>query len=83
MTINSKFNLSIEKFEDYCSGQLYDVDPVIKCPNSMVIDVFKTEKFYDDKLVNEALLERNCEKLEKIYLNMYPGGSGMQVIFIT
>ena len=55
----------------------YFNDPVFRCPNSIVIDIYNTDQFYVD--ADADWVQDNCSMSEKIYMNMYPSGRGMEV----
>ena len=58
----------------------YYIDPIYRCPNSMKINIFNAETFYDSCVIDESFLLKNCDPVEKIFVQMYPGGAGMEVI---
>ena len=55
-------------------------NPIYICPNSMKIDIFESEITLKEP-VDMMDLVNTCNNVERIMMNMYPGGSGMEVNF--
>ena len=57
----------------------YYQNPIFLCPNSIQLNVYTSSEALNSEL-NINLLEDSCTNIERIYLNMYPGGSVCEVI---
>ena len=66
------------KIKDLPSGYQ---KPLYICPNSMQIDIFNSETVLSEP-VDLLQLVNECNNIERIMLNMYPGGSGLEVILV-
>ena len=64
--------------EDLPSGYQ---SPIYTCPNSMQFDVYSAKEELLGP-IDQIDLVRSCKIIEKILLNMYPGGSGMEVCWL-
>ena len=56
----------------------YYLAPRYKCPNSAQFNIYEGPSHYDG-LIDTSFLVEKCVPVEKIFLNMYPGGQGLQV----
>ena len=55
--------------------------PLYLCPNSIQFDIFKAEVQLTEPIDLSDLIN-TCRNDERILMNMYPGGSGMEVFFL-
>ena len=81
LRVNSK-ELLPEEFRDFKIEDLppgYQ-NPIYICPNSMKIDIYESEVALKEP-VDLMHLVHKCNNVERILMNMYPGGSGMEVNF--
>ena len=54
-------------------------DPIYICPNSIQLNIYSSKVTIQNPIDLNILVD-TCDILERIYLNMYPGGSAMEVL---
>ena len=79
MKVNSKQNTP----KEFCDMRKEEKPPLYQsptyiCPNSIIINIYTSEITLQEP-IDELYLIQNCKNTEKIYMNMYPGGAGLEV----
>lgn len=72
--------------EDLRNMKIVDLPPKYQapsyiCPNTMQFDIYETESALNVP-VDLSLLLSCAVNVERIHMNMYPGGSGLEVFFL-
>ena len=79
MQVNSRHSLP----EELKETRIQDLpptyqDPIYICPNTIQLNVYKSETDLQPPIDYDKIVD-NCTNIERIYLNMYPGGSACEV----
>ena len=53
--------------------------PIYICPNSMQFDIYESKVDLGEEPIDQTDIIKHCINVERILLNMYPGGAGMEV----